>query len=504
MNTERQDFLERFARAYFPGRSGQIVVVPKEGHIITKRGPAQHYMHGSPWPYDSRIPFLFYGPRFVRPGTFSEPVVLQDMAPTLAELLGVPMPATSVGRSQSTILKARTEPPRLILLAVLDGMRPDYFDRHAAALPTLDRLRRQGAWFSNARLNYLPTITSVGHTTVATGADPRVHGIVANASFDWVADRATEAYPGLSPRHLMALTLADVWNIQTKGRAVIIGQGSTARAAIPLAGHGSCVLNGRPVIAASYNLEKGEWETNSECYRLPDYLKDQNARQLWEGTDGLWMGHPIGTSDEVRGSALFSKFETDALRLMIEREPLGADDVADLVLVNLKTPDYVGHRYGPDSPELAATLAALDRDVAGVIAAIEDKVGHDRYVLAVTADHGMPPEPDARKGQQRVYTEDIIRLIHRKFDPVQGKLVKHYEPENMQIAIDRTGSGSSASIWAPSGSSWRPSRSSLPPSPIRNWPPLRHSWSDSSFATGRPRRPGSAARPSSGRACSRA
>ena len=77
------------------------------------------------------------------------------------------------------------------------------------------------------------------------------------------------------------------------------------------------------------------------------------------------MGHPIGTIDEVRRSALFSKFETDALRLMIEREPLGADEVTDLLLVNFKTPDYVGHRYGPDSPELAATLAALDRDLAG-------------------------------------------------------------------------------------------------------------------------------------------
>ena len=433
---ERQDFLERFARAYFPGRSGQIVVVPKEGHIITKRGPAQHFMHGSPWPYDSRIPLLYYRPRFVRQGTFPEPVVLQDMAPTLAELLGVPMPATSVGRSQSAILNARTEPPRLILLAVLDGMRPDYFDLHAAALPTLDRLRRRGAWFSNARLNYLPAITSIGHATVATGADPRAHGIVANASFDWVAGRPAEAYPGLSPRHLMALTLADVWNIRTKGRAVIIGQGSVPRAAIPLAGHGGCVLNGRPVVAASYNAEKGEWETNSECYRLPDYLKGKNARRLWEGTDGLWMGHPIGTIDEVRGSALFSKFETDALRLMIEREPLGDDEVTDLVFVNLKTPDYVGHRYGPDSPELAATLAALDRDLAGVIAAIEAKVGRDRYVLAVTADHGMPPEPDARKGQQRAYTDDIVKLIHDTFDPQQGKLVRHYEPENMQIAID--------------------------------------------------------------------
>ena len=435
--TDRQDFLERFARAYFPGRTGQIAVVPKEGHIITKRGPAQHFMHGSPWPYDSRIPFLLYGPRFVRQGSFPETVVQQDMAPTLAELLGVAMPATSVGRSQSPILEARTEPPRLILLAVLDGMRPDYFDRHAAALPTLDRLRRRGAWFSNARLNYLPTITSVAHATVATGADPRVHGIVTNASFDWVAGRAADPYPALNPRHLMALTLADVWNIRTKGRAVIIGQGSVSRAAIPLAGHGACTLNGRRVVAASYNAETGEWETNSECYRLPEYLKGQNARQLFEGTDGLWMGHAIGTIDEVRGSALFSKFETAALRLMIKHEPVGADAVTDLVFVNLKTPDYVGHRYGPDSPELAATLVALDHDLALVIAAIEAKVGPDGYVLAVTADHGMPPEPDVGKGQLRVYTDDIVKLIHQRFDPERSTLVRHYEPENMQIAVDR-------------------------------------------------------------------
>jgi type I phosphodiesterase/nucleotide pyrophosphatase len=434
--TDRQAFLEQFARAYFPGRTGQIVLVPREGHIITKRGPAQHFMHGSPWPYDSRIPFFFYGPRFIRQGTYGEPVVQQDMAPTLAELLGVAMPATSVGRSQGTILKARTDPPRLILLAVLDGMRPDYFDRHAALLPTLDRLRRQGAWFSNARLNSLPTITSLGHATVATGADPRVHGIVANAFYDWVTGRPADAYPGLSPRHLMALTLADVWNIRTKGRAIIVGQGSVSRAAIPLAGHGGCLLNGRPVIAASYNPERGEWETNGECFRLPDYLKDQNVRRLWEGTDGRWMGHPIATSDDVRGSALFSRFETDALKLMIEREPVGADEITDLMLVNLKTADYVGHRYGPDSPELAATLAALDRDLAELIAAIEAKVGRDRYVLAVTADHGMPSEPDPRKGQLRVYTEDIVKLIHDRFDPQQGKLVKQYEPENMQIAID--------------------------------------------------------------------
>jgi predicted AlkP superfamily pyrophosphatase or phosphodiesterase len=432
----RKIFLERAARAYYPGRSGQIVVVPREGHIITRRDPTVKFMHGSPWDYDTRIPFFLYGPAFIRQGTFPEIVAQQEMAPTLASLLGISMPATSAGRSLRTILKPVPGRPRLIVLAVLDGMRMDYFDRHAGVLPTLDRMRRQGAWFSNAQIDYVPSITSVAHATIATGAHPSVHGIVANSLFDRVAAKSIDSYAGLSPRHLMALTVADVWNLHTDGRAVIVGQGSISRAALPMAGHGACQLNGRPVIAVSYNLESGGWETNPECYRLPDYLKNANSRTLWDGSDGRWMGHPIATPAEVRGSALFSKFETDALSLMIEREPLGSDDITDLLFVNLKTPDFVGHRYGPDSPEIRETLAALDRDLTRVTAALDAKVGRDRYVVAVTADHGMPGEPDTRTGRERHYSDDIVKLIHERFDPQQSGLVKHYEPENGQIVID--------------------------------------------------------------------
>jgi len=432
----REELLRRFARSYYPGRTGQLAIVPRPGHVITKRGPATVFMHGSPWPYDSHIPFLLYGPPFVRSGVYPQPVSHQDMAPTLAALLGVSMPSTCSGRSQDAALKPRGAAPRLVLLLVVDGMRQDYFDRHAAALPTLDRLRRQGAWWSRAEIDYLPTITGLAHATVATGADPRVHGIVGNAWFDRVAGHAADAYPGLSPRQLMVPTLADLWNLRTNGRAIIAGQGSAPRAAIPLAGHGSCLVNGRPVIAASYGTETGVWATSPECFRLPDYLKEMSARRLIDGDDFTWMGHAAGTLDAIRGTALFSRFETDALKLLIEHEPFGADEVSDLLMVNLKTPDYVGHRYGPDSPELAATLAALDGDVASVVAAVEAKVGRDGYVLALTADHGMPPEPDPARGQQRVYTDDIVSLIHSRLDPQGNALVKHYEPENMQIAID--------------------------------------------------------------------
>jgi type I phosphodiesterase/nucleotide pyrophosphatase len=430
----RRDLLERLARAYYPGRTGQILLVPREGHIITRRDPTVKYMHGSPWDYDARIPFFLYGPRFLRRGTYSEPVSQQNMAPTLAALLNVAMPGTSTGRALTSVLKADAGSPRAIVLAVLDGMRADYLDRYALLLPTFSRLRREGASFTNAQVNYLPSITSLGHATIATGADPRVHGIVANSFFDRVAGKGTDSYPNLSPHLLMALTLSDVWNLKTNGRAVIIGQGTIARATLPLAGHGACQVNGRPVIAVSYDAERGGWGTNENCYRLPEYLKASNARRLWERANGLWMGHAIANPSEVRGSALFSSFEIDALNAMIERESVGVDDITDLAFVNLKTPDLVGHRYGPDSPEIQEALGALDRDIARLIAALDAKVGPDRYVVAFTADHGMPPEPDARAGGQRHYADDVIVSIHRRFDP-EGRLVTHYEPENGQIAI---------------------------------------------------------------------
>src|ERR1041384_7422083 len=52
---QRQDFLQRFARGYYPGRSGQVFVVPREGSFITVPEPNYAFTHGTPWSYDSRI-----------------------------------------------------------------------------------------------------------------------------------------------------------------------------------------------------------------------------------------------------------------------------------------------------------------------------------------------------------------------------------------------------------------------------------------------------------------
>src|SRR5262252_5930519 len=90
----RQRFLEMFGRAYFPRRTGQLLVVPKQGDFITRPDPYYVQMHGTPWPYDVDIPLMFVGPA-VKTGLYSMVAVQQDVAPTLAAALGVQMPPTA-------------------------------------------------------------------------------------------------------------------------------------------------------------------------------------------------------------------------------------------------------------------------------------------------------------------------------------------------------------------------------------------------------------------------
>lgn len=433
--TDRQRALTMFARAYYPGRSGQILIVPREGSVIVERGdPVVKFMHGSPWAYDTRIPLLLYGAPYVRKGTYVRRVRQQDVMPTVARVLDLPVPATVTGRPLVEALGTAAPPPRLVVVAVLDGMRLDYFDRYVNLIPTLDRLRRAGAWFANASVDYLPTITGPAHATVASGTDPRYHGTTGNSMFDRVTLKQQDTFAGNSPRDLMALNLADAWNVHTGGRAVIVAQGSSTPAAVGLAGHGACLFGARPVRMASYSRQTGAWTSNDACYRLPEYVKQRNAREVWEAAGGTWMGHDIAKPDPVRRTSLFARFEADTLLSMIDGEGVGADEVADVVLVNFKTPDFVAHQYGPDSPELRETLAELDRQLARLLDAVERKAP-GRYLIALTADHGMPAEPTGRA--LRVYAEDITKLVHDRLDP-EGKLVLQYEPENSQLTVDRT------------------------------------------------------------------
>ncbi len=422
-----------FARGYFPGRSGQVFVVPKQGWFVTSKDPLYPFMHGSPWEYDVRIPILLYGSPFVKAGTYTAAAKQQDVAPTVGAIIGATPIPTYTGRVLAEGLAPGAAKPRVVTVFVLDAMRADYFDKHASVMPTLSRMKKEGAWFSEARTNVLPTVTGVGHANIGTGTDPRFHGIVVNNLFNRGTGKPQEAYDQLDTRELMALTLADQWNLTTDGKAIIIGQGGAIRATAGLVGRGSCLIGGKKILAASYGGADGGWETSPNCYTMPETLKRFVGRKVWEEAGGTWLGHDIASAQKFRASALFQKYEAEALRAVVDESGVGADEVTDLIFVNMKGPDYTSHKYGPESKEQPVTLAELDKQMAAYLALMDKKAGPGRSLIVITADHGQPTEPPAGG---RLYLDDLVAQLNKRFDS-EGKFINYYnDAANNQLHLD--------------------------------------------------------------------
>lgn len=85
---------EMMRRSYFPSRSPDVVYVLKPYYMEKSTFGTTH---GLPWDYDTHVPVIFLGAN-VPQGTRSERVGVDDIAPTLANLLGVPRPPQARGR----------------------------------------------------------------------------------------------------------------------------------------------------------------------------------------------------------------------------------------------------------------------------------------------------------------------------------------------------------------------------------------------------------------------
>ncbi len=93
---DRWSQIERVRASYMDGRSGALYVVLKEAlNPIAIGGPGYVATHGSSWDYDRRVPILFWQPGMA---TSARPEAIEtvDILPTLAALVGLPVPPASI------------------------------------------------------------------------------------------------------------------------------------------------------------------------------------------------------------------------------------------------------------------------------------------------------------------------------------------------------------------------------------------------------------------------
>ncbi|MFQ5695339.1 MAG: alkaline phosphatase family protein, partial [Terriglobia bacterium] len=110
----------------------------------------------------------------------------------------------------------------------------------------------------------------------------------------------------------------------------------------------------------------------------------------------LALGSESGAPDaDFYGQIPFTPYGNELVlqfaRALVEQEELGADEVTDFLSIGLSANDFAGHRWGPYSEEVAAMTRATDRQLAALLAFLDEKVGAGKYWLALSADHGVAP-----------------------------------------------------------------------------------------------------------------
>jgi len=96
-----------FALSYFPGRSGDLFILPKPYWLMdgTPAGKTRSYgtSHVSPYNYDQHVPVLLMG-FGIQPGQYFQPITPADIAPTFAALCGITL-ASRDGHALAEALK---------------------------------------------------------------------------------------------------------------------------------------------------------------------------------------------------------------------------------------------------------------------------------------------------------------------------------------------------------------------------------------------------------------
>lgn len=95
-NATSNALLASMRKSWNAERSASLYFVLKPGWLLgsTLLGTT----HGSPHSYDTNVPILLYGPRWIGAARINTPVEVADIAPTLAQVLKLPAPAQSEGR----------------------------------------------------------------------------------------------------------------------------------------------------------------------------------------------------------------------------------------------------------------------------------------------------------------------------------------------------------------------------------------------------------------------
>jgi len=320
--------------------------------------------------------------------------------------------------------------PKLVVVLVIDQFRYDYLLRFRPFFSKggFNLLLDGGAVFTDCRYDYASTITGPGHATLLTGAYSNLHGIIENEWYDRLQHRqvycvedlstrtvasrqGSSATPGFSPRNLVGSTLGDELRAATDFRSKVISISLKDRAAILMGGHS-------PTAAYWYDSGAGRFVTSTYYEAtLPAWVEEFNhpspaqpyCGEKWQalpetpGAPAKVFSHFEPSAGEpcpdpkflgwLNNTPYMNQIELAFASQAVRNERLGQGPETDLLAVSLSENDYLGHAFGPYSPEVADTTLRTDSYLASFFADLDKLVGLENVWITLSADHGVAPNP---------------------------------------------------------------------------------------------------------------
>jgi predicted AlkP superfamily pyrophosphatase or phosphodiesterase len=245
---------------------------------------------------------------------------------------------------------------RHVLVISVDGMGGQFLAQTAPKVraPNLLRLRREGSYAEGVWGVY-PSVTYPSHTTIATGRMPAEHGVYTNLS-----SREAGKNPGDWFWFSNAIKVPTLWD---EARS---HQLTTGAVFWP-------VTAGAPMdwdVPEIWDPQKGE--VGDPLY----VAKFATPGLLFQAL--MDIGPPEKGADEDITRAQLAAF------VLKKYKP-------NLLLFHLASLDREEHRYGPASPEVAATLELEDKLIGELLDAVKAAGLADSTDVFIVSDHGFLP-----------------------------------------------------------------------------------------------------------------
>ena len=283
---------------------------------------------------------------------------------------------------------AFNERPKLVVGIVVDQMRWDYLGRYYDQFQSdgLKRLITKGYSCDNCMINYLPTVTAIGHTSIYTGTTPAFHGICGNAFYINGVKRTscedpdvktvgTDKKKASSPVNLLASTIGDQLRLHTDFKSKVVSVSYKDRASI--------LPGGRSANAAYWiDTKNGQFITSTwYMEELPQWAKAYNA-EMKKNKKLAKVGEDVGLYP------LCGHLITDMAIASLKGENLGKGEETDMLCISYSQTDVIGHEWSTRGEHTDEAYLELDKDIACLLKTLDDQVGEGNYLLFLTADHG--------------------------------------------------------------------------------------------------------------------